>query len=312
MERDLHNFTKEVECEYGGLKFRVRDNGAVLMLNSGDGYPILWDSRWTFGQWDKIFHTMVIGAYDVQKIVAAAFHLTPRPHCVLDHIDGNKENNSLSNLRWITPAMKELEDPELCEKVMRICGSVHAFLDNPSLLEGHESEDNRFYWMANLSRDEARGLGSVTKDTFFNDKKLAYERPQVKYVDISTQSLTPNAVQVDWKVPSEFPCCPQGDFENPLEAYRQSLKCGALFCNNKYYRSFVVDAAYDPKGNLLVMTNNPEGIKGWALAIIAYEFGKFVHVNEGTFFQEIGAQKYFTLGQGKEWEGEDELLDDCC
>lgn len=146
----------------------------------------------------------------------------------------------------------------------------------------------------------------------FNDKKLAYEQPQVKYVDISTPSLTPNAVQIRWKVPSDFPCCPQGDFENPLEAYRQNLKSGALFCKNNYYSSFVVDSAYDHKGNLIVMTNTPDNFKGWALAIIAYEFGKFVHVSGGTFFEEIGAQKYFILAQGKKWEDGEELLDDCC
>lgn len=146
----------------------------------------------------------------------------------------------------------------------------------------------------------------------FNDKKLAYEQPQVKFIDISTPSLTPNAVQIDWKVPSEFPCCPQGDFENPLEAYRQNLKSGALFCRNSKYSSFVVDSAYDHKGNLIVMTNTPDNFKGWALAIIAYEFGKFVHVSGGTFFEEIGAQKYFILAQGKEWKYEGELLDDCC
>lgn len=147
--------------------------------------------------------------------------------------------------------------------------------------------------------------------TSFNGKKLAYEQPKVKYIDISTPSLTSNAVQVDWKVPSEFPCCPQDVSENPLQAYKQNLKRGAIFCKNKYYYSTVVDTAFDKNGILLVMTNNPDGIKRWALAIIAYEFGKFVHVSGGTFFEEIGAQKYFTLAQGKKWMGEEELLDDC-
>ena len=156
------------------------------------------------------------------------------------------------------------------------------------------------------------GGGTLYTEEPFKHIKRAYEQPQVKYIDISTPSLTPNAVQVDWKVRTEFPCCPQGVIENPLQAYKQNLKRGAVFCKNQYYCSTVVDSAFGANGILLVMTTNPDSIKPWALAKIIYENGRFVHVNGGTYFEEIGAKKYFTLAQGKEWRGKEELLDDCC
>lgn len=163
-QRDINDFTKEVECEYRGIKFRVRDNGAVLMLRKEDDYPILWDNRWTFGQLDNLTHSRVIGVCDVHEIVAEAFQLpNKRPYCIIDHIDGNKENNAVCNLRWITQAEKVLENPETREKVIKICGSVDAFLDNPTLLHGHESEDQEFYWMVNMTREQARGLKSPEK-----------------------------------------------------------------------------------------------------------------------------------------------------
>lgn len=160
--------------------------------------------------------------------------------------------------------------------------------------------DEKLNMMSDLSPEQARGVSvsflesesaKSNSDTdvwaeFFKHVKREYEQPKVKYIDISTPSLTQNAVQINWKVPSEFPCCPQSNFENPLQAYKQNLKRGAIFCKNKYYYSTVVDTAFDKNGILLVMTNNPDGIKRWALAKIAYEFGKFVHISEGTFFEK--------------------------
>lgn len=38
----------------------------------------------------------------VNRLVAIAFIPNPNDYPVVDHIDGNKENNSVSNLRWVT------------------------------------------------------------------------------------------------------------------------------------------------------------------------------------------------------------------
>ena len=48
---------------------------------------------------------------------------------------------------------------------------------------------------------------------------------------------------------------------------------------------------------------NYGAVKPWALSKITYEDGVFYHESNGTFFEEDGAQKFFTLAQGKEWTG---------
>ena len=47
---------------------------------------------------------------------------------------------------------------------------------------------------------------------------------------LKTQSLTPNAIQLDWENPVEFPCCPQQVTDNPLETYMANLVEGMVFC----------------------------------------------------------------------------------
>ena len=128
-----------------------------------------------------------------------------------------------------------------------------------------------------------------------------------------TQSLTPNAVQVDWRVPSEFPCCPKEPTDKPLEAYKSNLKVNAVFCENKWYSSLVVDSAIADEGeSLIVMTiSAKEAVKPWAVSRVSFYEGIYVHEGLGIFFEENGAEKQFTLAQGKEWTGEDSI-DDCC
>ena len=38
----------------------------------------------------------------VNRLVAIAFVENPNNYPFVDHIDGNKENNSITNLRWVT------------------------------------------------------------------------------------------------------------------------------------------------------------------------------------------------------------------
>lgn len=126
-----------------------------------------------------------------------------------------------------------------------------------------------------------------------------------------TESLTPNAVQVDWKTPSEFPYCPTNIGINPLTEYASKLKAGKIFCQNKYYKSVISDFALANEGKDLLVITTSDNPKPWALAKVTYKDGMFYHSNEGSFFEENGAQKYFTLAQGKEWAGEDCIEDYC-
>ena len=130
-----------------------------------------------------------------------------------------------------------------------------------------------------------------------------------------TPSLTGNAIQVDWFVPSEFPCCPQGVVEDPIVAYFENLKSNSVFCRNSVYVKNVMDAALsEDKKTILVSSVAPEeekAIKPWSLAKITYEGRVFLHYNLGSFFEILGVEKYFQLAQGKEWTGGD-CFDDYC
>lgn len=154
--------------------------------------------------------------------------------------------------------------------------------------------------------------GSLNKDKAPNEDKL-YNQPSTsidssksKYEieDKPTQSLTPNAVQVDWRTPSEFPLCPQAP-TNPIEDYYSNLISGEVFCKNELYASVVWEAALVDEGKaILLMTKSAKPtIKNWALAKITYVGGVYRHYGLGSFFKEDGALKYYTLGQGKEWTG---------
>ena len=44
---------------------------------------------------------------------------------------------------------------------------------------------------------------------------------------------------------------------------------------------------------------------------VIYENNFFVHINRGSFFEEQGAYKYWTLAQGLQWSGGD-TFDDFC
>ena len=93
-----------------------------------------------------------------------------------------------------------------------------------------------------------------------------------------------------------------------------NLVAGSVFNRNQYGDMITLAAALsEDKSKMLVMgkSADEEAIKPWALAEVTYEDGKYVHTSIGTFFREDGAQKRFTLAQGKEWTGGD-VFDDYC
>ena len=56
-------------------------------------------------------------------------------------------------------------------------------------------------------------------------------------VDINsfTKALFPeNALQKDWRTPTEFPCCPQIVDNKPISCYAKQLCKGKIFSSNQY------------------------------------------------------------------------------
>ena len=122
---------------------------------------------------------------------------------------------------------------------------------------------------------------------------------------------TENCVQRRWRIPSEFPCCPQEHETAPITTYATRLKTGAIFARNELTESVVVAVAIAKDCNSLwVMCECiKNAIKPWALAHVTFEEGLYVHTSLGTFFDRLGAEKQFCLAQGLEWIGGDSIDD---
>jgi len=151
----INDFSEQRICVFKGRKYCVRDNGAICRQRKDDGKTRKWDEEWTFGKFDPNTGYMFIGQERVHRIVCTAYHGVPvGDRNIVDHIDTNRCNNRPENLRWVTKLENTLLNPITWAKVELVCGSVCAFLENPSLLYGHEAEDPNFIWMRAVTKEE--------------------------------------------------------------------------------------------------------------------------------------------------------------
>jgi HNH endonuclease len=326
------DFDKEIECFYKEERYGVRDNGAVLRypINGKKKRPT--DNNWTFGKLNLKSGYLEIVAVRIHRIVATAFHGEPptKEH-VVDHIDTNKQNNRPENLRWVTRLENILLNPITAKRIEIICGSVEAFLADPSKFK-NKFPDPNYEWMCTVSKEEAqisleRMLSWAKSNNPSNGGSLGewvYNRgtssQPTNFIEEDVveliNSLTPNAVQKvqNWKTPSEFPCCPQEKSEHPIANYISNVSIGAIFSRNQYTSSIVEQFAISKDENKLwIMCKSGEEnpIKPYALAEVTYQNDVYIHNSLGTFFEKNGAEKQFTLIQGLEWTGED-TIDDYC
>ncbi len=325
---NINDFTCEKECVYDGERYSVRDNGSVLR-HLRDGKRIrLDDNKWTFGKENSANPYLHISSARIHRIVATAFHgEPPDPKYVVDHIDTNCRNNRPENLRWLTRLENTLKNPVTRKKIIYLCGSIEAFLENPSMLNTLQLGPN-FAWMRTVTSEEAKNCKERTSIWANTDKKstggsldewiykpIKNSPPIGESFDVGlelTMALTRRCVQRRWRVPSYFPCCPEEIGPDPIKAYIQNLKVGAIFAYNDTYPNSIVREVVMSKDNssILVMCEK-EGVKPWSVAEITFEDGLFVHTNVGSYFDKGGADKEFCIKQGLEWLGGD-TFDDFC
>ena len=320
---DEYNETKD--CIYKDEHYSVRDNGAV-MRHPREGKRLRKDDNvWTFGKPNEKTGYMEIAGQRVHRIVAFAFlGDPPTEQHVVDHIDTNRRNNRPENLRWLTRLENALNNPITRARIENLCGSIEVFLADPSVLRGHEMIDPNFNWMRTVSPEEARASlerltnwakehpkpqgGSLGEWVFQEQKQgsrpyipLHYQQPEPVEPEpadtrpIETKSLTPNAIQLDWKHPVEFPCCPQQVTGKPLETYLANLKEGKIFSKNSFGESTILKYGLTSSETLWVMCNISIGWKTHAITKITYK--------DGLFYNEI--MGFFDIGDEPE-----ELFDD--
>ncbi|HOD79230.1 MAG: hypothetical protein BWY08_00014 [Bacteroidetes bacterium ADurb.Bin174] len=323
---ELNHFEKVCECIYKVERYSVRDNGAVLRFPLDIRRPRPTDNKWTFGKLNSKTGYLEIASVRIHRIVATAFHGEPptKEH-VVDHIDTNKQNNSPDNLRWVTRLENILLNPITARRIELVCGSVEAFLANPSKFRDKFQEPN-YKWMCTVNIQEAQTSKERLLAWAESEKPLQggtlgewiYNRSlpkgQVEKVPDFTNSLTQNAKQKNWKTPTEFPCCPQESGSNPIISYFANLKRENIFSQNEYSKSIIENFAISKDENVLwIMCKNfdDSAIKPYSLAEVTYQNGIFIHNSLGSFFQKDSAEKQFTIAQGLEWTG-GLTFDDLC
>ena len=175
--------------------------------------------------------------------------------------------------------------------------------------------------MRTLSKDEAAAAkahlqewaksgavpsgGALGEWLYGTRDRASYEPPPAEY-----ESLTPSVVQVKWKVPTEFPLCPEAVTEDALQRYAENLKFGRVFARNHLYQSLVVQHGMT-EDSLVVITHDPSdnAIKDWAVAHVGVRGEFFYHRSEHQYFTLQGALKAFCELTGESY---DDCMDDYC
>lgn len=333
MKPSVNDYIREEECIYKDERYSVRDNGAVWRHPREGKRPRPTDCQWTFGKPNSKTGYMEIGSARVHIIVAMAFYgVRDTKIYVVDHIDTNRQNNRIENLRWLTRLENVLLNPISRKKIEYICGcSAEEFLANPEKYRDMIQSNTGFGWMRTVTKEEGEQCLKNMLEWAASDKQSSggsmgewiYQPLSTKYNPIEEtpekpdyiMSLTPGAAQRNWRTPSEFPCTPQETNDTLLATYAENLKGREVFAQNQYCASLIINSGFsEDRQSLYVMTESSEGdaaIKRYALARITYENGLFVHTTVHTFFTKEGAEKQFTLAQGLEWTGGDSIDDYC-
>lgn len=337
------DFIEELECDYKGEHYSVRDNGAIMRHPNGDRKRPA-DGIWTFGTKSDTNGYMTAMGVRVHIVVATAFHgPNDSKKMVVDHIDTNRCNNRPENLRWLTKLENTLLNPYTKAKIEYICGSVEKFLANPNLLRGHESEDPNFQWMRTVTKEEAantlehmKQLVERPKVTLPTGKKIdawIYQSWQQKKQDSFKRAITFSAPapSIEEQKPEEnydpmsptnlnplvwsrYPYVdlygfPEYVTENPLQIVYENLTIDSLFSKGSYATYHVVERIiYD--NELLLLLHDENAVKSWAFYRVWWD--ETHYRAEGQMcFQEEGARALYYRAQDIPGYEED-TLDDLC
>lgn len=317
----LEIYESEIEVEYRGERYHVRDNGAVYRFNEYRKRARPLDKTWSFGRQNQTTGYQYLAGVPVHRIVCSAFHgEPPTDQHVVDHIDTNRANNRPENLRWLTRLENALLNEITARRIELVYGSIEAFLADPSKIQSDASYPD-VSWMRTVSKDEAAKAksrfetwarsgavpsgGAIGEWLYGTAERADFEPDPEEY-----ESLTPSVVQVRWRIPTEFPECPSEVTDDALDRYAENLVFGKVFARNDIYQSLVVQRSL-AEDALIVLTHNPgpNAIKDWAVAQISVRGEFFYHRSEHQYFSLQGALKTFCELSGDSYE---DCMDDYC
>jgi hypothetical protein len=321
-QADDHIISKD--CIYKNERYSVRENGEVLRYPPANQRQRPTDNKWTFGKLNINTGYLEIASVSIHRIVATAFHGdAPTKEHVVDHIDTNKQNNRPENLRWLTRLENIILNPITAKRIIINCGSIEAFLANPAAFRD-KFQDSNNEWMCRVSKEEAANCKQRLLEWANSDKhpvggKLGdwiYKRnspkTQLEEAPKLIEAITPNSLQENWKIPSEFLCCPPEISNKPINDYVEKLKLKAVFSKNKYssttIESFIISS--DKNKIWVFCSDNDEmAVKPYSIIEIRFQNNHFIHAVLGTYFESKSAENKLLELQGLK-RSDEKTIDD--
>lgn len=125
-----------------------------------------------------------------------------------------------------------------------------------------------------------------------------------------TKSLTRYALQPSWfKTGFYFPRCPK--VKGDLMGYYKNLNNGGVLNFNEYGKTVIEESVLVDSHIILkcLMPKHPI-LYGCLMDISLNPEGEYIHKCVGTYWYKEGLEKYFQIQQGKEWKGQELIMDD--
>ncbi|HOO50847.1 MAG TPA: HNH endonuclease signature motif containing protein [Alphaproteobacteria bacterium] len=316
---DVDDFSQVKECTYKDERYSVRDNGSVLRHQRDGKRARPNDNQWTFGKDNSANPYLHVSNIRVHRIVATAFHgEPPDPKYVVDHIDTNCRNNRPENLRWLSRLENALKNPATRKKIEYLCGSIEAFLENPSMLNELQGEPN-FKWMRTVTPEEAKNCklrmdiwassnressgstGEINCKSSFSER--VYKPLQEWEVGLDREpglglALTPWCAQYMWRAKAYFPCCPQVFGDSPIDDYFQNIKVGTVFAYSDYDEicpKLIVSESVTLKNKASILVMCERADSNWSIVGIELDERSrhFIHFILGSYYSKDEANEAF-------------------
>jgi hypothetical protein len=195
-----------------------------------------------------------------------------------------------------------LLNPITLRRIILAYGSLDEFFKNPGAAADSKAIKD-FEWMRTVSKEEAEEsrsrllqwaqsgqipIGGLLGEWVY---RAGYPTEAVVEHEPDIQSLTPIAIQRNWRTPTKFVMCPDQISSRIFSEYGARLKFGTVFSQNSLGESRAVIAEATDE-LLSIVCNMPENpIKQWAVAKVTVESGKLVHEAVRTYFSLTGALK---------------------